>query len=405
MSALASLETFPNMFADKEEKDLFARCITGYQYQGELGYEDSIRNIIISLLNSSTIDVDKLDYLIRDSFVSGYDSVQIDYERLLSGITVLPPEGRLVQYRLAYNKTALGILENVIYARDFEREWVQAHPVIMYEAFLLQHAMRQAQKHVATRGARLFSKEALTEKGVSFSDSIDELNENRSIRLLSDDDLYYLTKNEVKDDSLIYELYCRASRRHPIWKSEAEYQAIKNLIGTKPLEHLERILLDMEERLIKEFGAAIIERSTLEALQDMIENKIPCSEILDEKEKRAQINDITDYIKICEALLSFEREGEVEPSYAIISVKHFKSGFYGSVLGDTLVAFPHIKRNNGKNIVSYKLSEVCPLLSRDGQVDSNFFYLYYRRGAAEKEAFPLRSFVKMLSDLASQLWG
>lgn len=33
---------------------------------------------MIELLNSSTIDVDKLDYLIRDAYVIGFDSIAID---------------------------------------------------------------------------------------------------------------------------------------------------------------------------------------------------------------------------------------------------------------------------------------------------------------------------------------
>lgn len=47
-----------------------------------------LRNCIISLLHS-TIDVDNIDYSIRDASLSGYKSTQVDYERLLTANTVV----------------------------------------------------------------------------------------------------------------------------------------------------------------------------------------------------------------------------------------------------------------------------------------------------------------------------
>ena len=44
---------------------------------------------LIQLLHSSVIDVDRLDYIIRDASTMGYQSVSIDYERLLSGIVAV----------------------------------------------------------------------------------------------------------------------------------------------------------------------------------------------------------------------------------------------------------------------------------------------------------------------------
>ena len=35
------------------------------------------------------IDVDKLDYLIRDAYITGFDTVSIDYERLLGALTIV----------------------------------------------------------------------------------------------------------------------------------------------------------------------------------------------------------------------------------------------------------------------------------------------------------------------------
>lgn len=45
--------------------------------------EFGLKDCLIWLLNSSTVDVDKLDYIARDTQMSGYDNVVLDNERLL----------------------------------------------------------------------------------------------------------------------------------------------------------------------------------------------------------------------------------------------------------------------------------------------------------------------------------
>lgn len=65
--------------------DLFVRAIMGVTYSPSTK-NALILNTIIGMLNGNVIDVDKLDYLIRDSYVTGYSSMAIDTDRLLNGI-------------------------------------------------------------------------------------------------------------------------------------------------------------------------------------------------------------------------------------------------------------------------------------------------------------------------------
>ena len=123
----------------------------------------SILNALISLLNSSTIDVDRLDYLIRDAYVMGFNSISIDYNRLIDAITLVETksssEGATIQ--LAYNKSALSVIENVIYAHDSEKKWIQNHPVIQYEVFLVQRIITDVKIDYKKRtGIDLFSLES-----------------------------------------------------------------------------------------------------------------------------------------------------------------------------------------------------------------------------------------------------
>lgn len=135
MSAIIGISEFEMFFDSVEHKEFFARCITGYKYSEET-VENNIKNCFISMLNSKVIDVDKLDYLIRDAYITGFDTVNIDFERLLSSLTISKDGGK---YKIAYYKNAISVIENVVYAHDAERKWIQTHPVVLYEAYILQH--------------------------------------------------------------------------------------------------------------------------------------------------------------------------------------------------------------------------------------------------------------------------
>ena len=74
MSAYVSIVNYSHIF-EKYDKSFFTRCIIGLKYSDA----SDVRNCFIDLLNSKTIDVDKLDYLIRDSFTTGFKSINIDY--------------------------------------------------------------------------------------------------------------------------------------------------------------------------------------------------------------------------------------------------------------------------------------------------------------------------------------
>ena len=66
------------------------RMIIGCNYgQTDIEY-NSLKNCIIAMLNSSSIDVDGLDYIVRDAYMSGIDNYSIDYQRLLSSFTIIP---------------------------------------------------------------------------------------------------------------------------------------------------------------------------------------------------------------------------------------------------------------------------------------------------------------------------
>ncbi len=80
---------------DVTEEDIvfIVRMIIGCVYTNyKEDIEKSVKNCIISMLNSTSIDVDGLDYIVRDAYMSGIDNFNIDYQRLLGSFTIIPVE-------------------------------------------------------------------------------------------------------------------------------------------------------------------------------------------------------------------------------------------------------------------------------------------------------------------------
>lgn len=63
------------------------RMIIGCPYRNPANDFDRLTNCLISLLNSSLVDVDGLDYCLRDTHFSGLNNWDLDYDRILSSVT------------------------------------------------------------------------------------------------------------------------------------------------------------------------------------------------------------------------------------------------------------------------------------------------------------------------------
>lgn len=223
MSVIIALTTFQSCFTSDFEKTFFARAIAGYHFpknaQCENGVDTSFVNCLISLLNSSPVDVDRLDYLIRDALETGFKTVTIDYQRLLGGVRIIDYKGKC---EVAFTKRAVSVLENVVYAHDAERKWVQSHPVIMYEVQLLQEAFASINTSFAhdLEYNTIFCEDALRGDGVTLSEAPHPL----KVSYLCDADILFLLKNI--DNSSAKQYMDRSARYVPLWKSETEFCAL-----------------------------------------------------------------------------------------------------------------------------------------------------------------------------------
>ncbi len=373
MSALVGIQKFSKILNNKE---FFTRCITGYLYKTD-SVEGDIKNAFIQLLNSSCIDVDKIDYLLRDAFVTGYDTIAIDYKRLLGSIELKNIKERI---QLVFKKSALSVLENVIYAHDAERKWIQNHPVVQYEAFLLQEAIEAVRNYYShqTPPVYIFSVDALSEKGISVG--------NEKISLLCDDDIVYTMKNRLAN-SLVSEYFDRRKRRHPVWKSEAEYRVVFDTAkGKKWLTDFEEDLKLTEKFLREECDFPILNKDSEKRCQGILKSVL--SQIRQDNSSMAEMK--YRYVHIKKMFTAFKKLAKklnINFDFVIISASRFTSGFSKSSLKKLLIDFPSLKEQRS-------LEEVNSLLNGDKPMSKEFYYLYYKR----KEGFSI-DLAKFVSEI------
>lgn len=369
MSAIVGLKCFGYYFENDFEKELFARCITGYKYS-ENNLLNSIYNCIITLLNSKVIDVDRLDYLIRDAYFTGFETVNIDYARLLSSLTIVIRDNNKAS--LGYNKNAISVIENVVYAHDAERKWIQTHPIVLYDMYIIQHVIDNLNTRFSTNNeGKLFSLESLSLEGHI-------LNNDLEISLLCDDDIVHLLKKN-KQDPLCMEYFSRKDRRHPLWKSESEYKAYISLqFGSEGImqNNFYEALSETEKYMRKFSEGWIINDSVIAKIEQDLKNLDNAGAQIDQSTKNAQRTQKEKILKVIKALKSYANGNGMDCDFVLLEASNFYSGFNKDDLSNIPIRFP---KKTGKNI--FCLSEVVSLLGSSEIKNNRFFYLFYKEGA------------------------
>ncbi len=171
---------------------LVARMITGWDYSIKDTDKRRIESCLIALLNGNTIDVDKLDYIIRDTWASGCDNTVIDTQRLLNSVSVGECSSALV---LAFEKSALSVIQGVVTARNFLYRWIYSHPKVVYSSWLLESAVKKLCQEFgyepSKKGEDAFLREIFSIEAIIRHREIG----NREFSLLADGDiLHYLKK-------------------------------------------------------------------------------------------------------------------------------------------------------------------------------------------------------------------
>lgn len=137
-------ETFGNLFY--VDFELICRCILGLEYDTSLDVyacdqaiykQNRKKNVIVRLINSSAFDMDKLDYIIRDSRMTGIGTPVIDTNRLFRNMYLTD------DYAIVFSSRAVPALQNMVDSRDELYMYVYNHHAVIFSDFMYTYIFRR----------------------------------------------------------------------------------------------------------------------------------------------------------------------------------------------------------------------------------------------------------------------
>jgi HD superfamily phosphohydrolase len=222
------------------------RIITGSKYTDEKKYWEN--NIIIELLNSKTLDIDKIDYLIRDNLMVGNVAPNFDLDRLLFSVMIDS------ERKLAFSPVGLSSISNIIDCRDFLYLWLYNHHIVVYTDFLYKTAI----KHLCNISKDKSENTITYEKYFSCKAIAEYFITDDDIRVLLNKE--YIITNSLYSRKILSQLLERKFLK-PLWKTIYEFKAfMKNFNSRRQKEILEQI----EEDNLKLLASALIKNCSLQ---------------------------------------------------------------------------------------------------------------------------------------------
>lgn len=216
MSALLCVTTYKDAIQSlKGDPALIGRMIMGFQYIDD---SKSLENCFISLLHGDVIDADKLDYICRDKWSSGYQNNSVDVERIIKSVKLYRNnEG---EYSIVYLKNALYDIQSMIDNKNFQSNWVFKHHQVVYEQKIFKDAVKELVKSLGKelKKEQLFNYRSFFEK-VQVCDGV-------SVYMLSDDDIIHLMKSHYDTIPHFNEWFSRSYEYVPLWKTYSELIAM-----------------------------------------------------------------------------------------------------------------------------------------------------------------------------------
>lgn len=188
------------------------RMITGSTYTDPTMW---LYNLTIEILNSKSIDVDKLDYLMRDNFMTGEVAPKINLDRLLFSVTIDSMK------KIAYTPTGISSIVSIIDCRDFLYLWVYNHHIVVYT----DHLYKTIIAHLLSERNNI-SKQKLTYPEYFSCKAIAEY-------YVADDDIRTIINKEAIDtdsqySKLVLSQLLERKFLKPIWKTIFEFNAFMN---------------------------------------------------------------------------------------------------------------------------------------------------------------------------------
>lgn len=223
LSCYVILRNFSNILNEIDKNidiSFICRCIIGNEYRQDIDWS---KNICINILNSDSIDVDKLDYLMRDNHMAGEIAPKMDITRLLNCIFISDDK------KIKFVAKAIPAVQSIIDSRDSLYLWVYHHHISIYTDYVTCR--------IINRCIELYNENKNSFEGINRQHffSPRAISDN----LITDDDIYshlrkiYINrKSEFIDDfnKIAIEQIFERKFLKSLWKTIYEYKDFENML-------------------------------------------------------------------------------------------------------------------------------------------------------------------------------
>jgi HD superfamily phosphohydrolase len=220
---------------------LLTKAIQIFDYSYVSGQDQGL--LYLHQLVSSQLDVDRMDYLNRDSFYTGVSEGVIGYDRILQMLTVHDNE-LMVEEKGVYS------VEKFIIARRLMYWQVYLHKTVLGSEMLLINIMKRA-KALARQGVELFASPALSYflyKDLSEKDFYEDKTHLEKFCELDDNDVMTAIKVWQSHGDRVLSLLCKMLILRKLYKVVLSSQSLASILGEK-IEQAKRTSGFTEEEL------------------------------------------------------------------------------------------------------------------------------------------------------------
>lgn len=231
-----------------EEMSLLFMKKLNEEYDGKLElaikiFTDNYSKTFLHELVSSQLDMDRLDYLQRDSFFTGVSEGVVGSERIITMLNVV--DGKLV-----IEEKGIYSIENFISARRIMYWQVYMHKTVVSSEYMLIKILRRA-KELFQNGEDLFASPFLKtflEKEVTINDFDSNAELLKHFSLIDDNDLISAIKAwQFTEDKILAKL-CDAIVSRKLFKTEISKKPFdKKYVLDKQIEIQEKLGFSDEE--------------------------------------------------------------------------------------------------------------------------------------------------------------
>ncbi len=184
-------------------------------------FENSYSRVFFHQLVSSQLDMDRMDYLNRDSFFTGVVEGKVGYDRIISMINVVDDQ-MVIEEKALYSVEKFFLARIMMYWQVYLHKTAISAEQMLKRVFELVHTNGNEEEHLSKQLFSLLKKFEISGDNISCDEILDEF------VLLDDHDIWYSLKNLVYSRDSATSFLCNSLLHRKLFRIEFAKESINS---------------------------------------------------------------------------------------------------------------------------------------------------------------------------------